>query len=151
MSNATSEVITKEYLDARINEAVSKAISKESIKELDGPDSRPVTRDYLKSEIKDSKFDILKWMFAMFIAFAALISVFLDARIDDIGQRITTIEVSLNRRMDSFEKRMDSFEKRMDSFERKLDSLEKRMDSIEKGIVDNRILIQKVLDHQARQ
>ena len=76
MGNTTAEFITKEHFDNRLKSFESKIIkliSKEHARdEDDGPDPRPISRDFLKGEIKGleskitaSKNEMLVWMIGL--------------------------------------------------------------------------------------
>lgn len=90
-------------------------------------DLGPITQPYLKGEIKGLENRMIMWMIGSLITLSILIFTVLNQRVNDINQRITLVETSLNKRMDSIEK----------------DIAENRV-----FIQENKILIQKVLDNQ---
>ena len=108
-----------------------------------GPDPRPASRDYLRSEIRGLKAEILMWMVGMFIAFCSLIFWVMNNSHNALDEKITTIKSSL---------KGDIADNKALIQENKI--LIQGNTALVQGnkalIQENKLLIQKVLDNQNR-
>ena len=107
-------------------------------------ETRLVTKEHLRSEVKGLENRLIKWMITVALATIAVIFAVVHFRIETVEQRIALVE----QRIVTVEQKVVAVEQKIENIDQRITMLEKSIEQNRELIQQNHLLIQKLIDYQ---
>ena len=100
-------------------------------------ESRFVTEQSLKNEIKGLENTLIKWMVGVALAVILLIFTLIQFRLEAVDQRLTAMD-----------QRIEALDQRIEALDQRIEALDQRIVALEQSVSQTQSLVQKLIEIQ---